>query len=297
MKHKETGSDKVFTIVNHTLLILLFLIVAYPLTYIISASFSNADAIIAGRVRLLPVEPTLAGYKAVFAHNGIMRGFYNSFFYMTVGTAFNIVMTVLIAYPLSRERLWGKRFISLMLVFTMMFQAGLIPNYLLIRSLNMIDTRWVMIIPKAVNVWNVMITITYFRTTIPSELLESARIDGCDDVNFVTKIVLPLSKPILAVITLFYAVAHWNTFFDALIYINDISLKPLQLILRDILVKNQVSMDMVSSIDPESLAQSERLAVLLKYSLIVVSTTPLMILYPFIQKHFVKGIMVGSVKG
>lgn len=297
MRYKETGSDKVFNIVNNILLVLLFLIVAYPLIYIISASFSNADAIVAGRVKLFPVEPTLAGYKAVFAHGGIMRGFANSFFYMFVGTAFNIVMTIMIAYPLSREKLIGKRFISLMLVFTMMFQAGLIPNYLLIRSLGLIDTRWVMILPKALNVWNVMITITYFRTTIPKELLESSRIDGCDDLNFIWRIVLPLSKPIIAVITLFYAVAHWNTFFDALIYLNSIELKPLQLILRDILVQNQVSMDMLSSIDPESLAQSERLAVLLKYSLIVISSAPLMMLYPFIQKHFVKGMMVGSVKG
>lgn len=297
MRYKETGSDKVFTIVNNLMLVLLFIIVAYPLVYIVSASFSNADAIVAGRVKLFPVDPTLSGYIAVFQHGGIMRGFYNSFYYMFVGTAFNIVMTVMMAYPLSREKLLGKRFISLMLVFTMMFQAGLIPNYLLIRQLGLIDTRWVMIIPKALNVWNVMITITYFRTTIPKELLESAQIDGCNDINFIWRIVLPLSKPILAVITLFYAVAHWNTFFDAMIYLNSVDLKPLQLILRDILVQNQVSMDMLSSIDPESLAQSERLAVLLKYSLIVISSMPLMILYPFIQKHFVKGMMVGSVKG
>jgi len=297
MKYRETGADKAFTIVNYIVLILLFLIVAYPLVYIVSASFSNADAIVAGRVKFWPVEPTIAGYKAVFEHKGIMRGFYNSFYYMFVGTTFNILMTVLIAYPLSREKLLGKRFISLALVFTMMFNAGLIPTYLLIRNLGLIDTRWVMIIPKALNVWNVMITITYFRTTIPKELLESAQIDGCDDVNFVSKIVLPLSKPIIAVITLFYAVAHWNTFFDAMIYLNNPNLKPLQLILRDILVQNQVSMDMLTSIDPDALAQSERLAVLLKYSLIVVSSAPLMALYPFIQKHFVKGIMVGSVKG
>lgn len=297
MRYKETGRDKLFTITNLIVLSIIFIIVAYPLVYIISASFSNADAIVAGRVKFFPVEPTLAGYTAVFEHKGIMRGFYNSFFYMFVGTAFNIVMTILIAYPLSRDNVPGKRIISLMLVFTMMFQAGLIPNYLLIRQLNLIDTRWVMIIPKALNVWNVMITITYFRTTIPKELLEASQIDGCDDFNFVLRVVLPLSKPIIAVITLFYAVAHWNTFFDAMIYLSDATLQPLQLILRNILVQNQVSMDMLASIDPESLAQSERLAVLLKYSLIVVSSAPLMMLYPFIQKHFVKGMMVGSVKG
>jgi len=297
MHYKETGNDKLFTIVNSVLLCILFIIVAYPLLYVISASFSDSAAIISGSVKIFPVGFNISGYKAIFAHDGIMTGFYNSFFYMIVGTTVNIILTVMIAYPLSRKMLIGKRFISLMLVFTMMFQAGLIPNYLLVRQLGLIDTRAVMIIPKALNVWNVMITITYFRTTIPNELLEAARIDGCDDFNFIWRVVLPLSKPILAVITLYYAVEHWNSFFDALIYLNDRALIPLQIVLRDILVQNQVSMDMVTTIDPQSLEASERLAVLLKYSLIVVASTPLMLLYPFIQKHFTKGMMVGSVKG
>ncbi|QUI24465.1 carbohydrate ABC transporter permease [Vallitalea pronyensis] len=297
MNYKERGSDKVFTMANNILLGILFLIVAYPLLYVISASLSDSNAIIQGRVKLFPVGFNLDGYKAVFSHGSIMTGFFNSFFYMTVGTLVNIILTIMIAYPLSRQKLIGKKVISLMLVFTIMFNAGLIPNYLLIDTLDLIDKRAVMIIPKALNVFNVMITITYFKTTIPKELLESARIDGCDDINFICKIVLPLSRPIIAVITLFYAVEHWNSFFDALIYLNSKSLLPLQIILRDILVQNLISLDMVSSIDPDTLQSSEKLAVLLKYSLIVVASAPLMVLYPFIQRHFVKGVMVGSVKG
>lgn len=297
MNYKERGADKAFTVVNNIILFLLFILVAYPLIYVISASFSSSTAIIQGSVFLFPVDFSLEGYEAVFSYKSIMTGYGNSFFYMTVGTSVNIVMTIMLAYPLSRKKLRGKRFISLMLVFTMVFNAGLIPNYLLIRDLGLIDTRAVMIIPKAINVWNVMITITYFRTMIPDELLEASRIDGCDDITFIRAVVLPLSKPIIAVITLFYAVEHWNSFFDAMIYIKSTNLRPLQLVLREILVQNQISMDMISSIDPESLAVKENLATLLKYSLIIVSSLPLMMLYPFIQKHFVKGMMVGSVKG
>lgn len=297
MKFRETGSDKVFNIVNNIVLIIIFLLVAYPLLYVVSASFSDSSAIIQGKVILFPVDFNFDGYKAVFEHKAILTGFGNSFFYMVVGTSLNVAMTVMLGYPLSRQNFFGKRVMSLMLVFTMIFNAGLIPNYLLIKQLGLLDTRAVMIIPKALDVWNVMIAITYFRTTIPNELLEASRIDGCDDFTFVRKVVLPLSKPIIAVITLFYAVAHWNTFFDAMLYLKSTDLRPLQLVLREILVNNQISLDMISSMDPQSLAAKENLAVLLKYSLIVVSSLPLMLLYPFIQKHFVKGIMVGSVKG
>lgn len=297
MKYKETGADKAFSIINGIVLFLIFLVVAYPLIYVISASLSSSTAIIQGRVVFLPVDFSLAGYEAVFSHEGVMRGFLNSLFYMGAGTLVNVILTVMLAYPLSRSDFVGKSAIALLLIFTMMFNAGLIPNYMLVKYLGLIDTRAVMIIPKALNVWNVMITITYFKTTIPGELLEAAQIDGCTDFNFITRIVLPLSKPILAVITLFYAVQHWNSFFDAMIYLNTERLLPLQIVLRDILVSNQLSLEMIADMDPTALAVKENLAVLLKYSLIVVSSVPLMIMYPFIQKHFVKGMMVGSVKG
>jgi len=295
--YKETGTDKTFTVVNYIVLILLFIVVAYPLVYVVSASFSSSTAIIQGRVKLFPIGPTLKGYTAVFSNSSIITGYMNSFFYMGVGTFVNVVLTICAAYPLSRMNLAGRKFITLMFIFTMIFNAGLIPNYMLVKSVGLIDTRAVMIIPTALNVWNVMITISFFRSTIPSELLEASQIDGCNDFQFISKVVLPLSKPIIAVITLFYAVEHWNSFFDALIYLSDATKFPLTIILRDILIKNQLSAEMMMSMDPQSLAVQQNLAVLLKYSLIIIASLPLMLLYPFIQKHFVKGVMVGSVKG
>lgn len=296
-KIKERGSDLVFNVINTILLTIVFLIVAYPLIYVISASFSSSTAIIQGKVKLLPVDFSLEGYKAVFAYKAVISGYLNSLFYMVVGTTLNIVCTVMIAYPLSRKDLKGKEIIIGMLIFTMMFNAGMIPNYLLNKYLHLIDTRWVMIIPKALNVWNVMITIAFFKSTLPEELLEASRIDGCDDFTYIRKVAIPLSKAILAVITLYYAVDHWNSYFDAMIYVHNPSMRPLQLVLRDILVNNKVSLDMLGSIDPQQLAVKENLATLLKYSLIIISSAPLMIMYPFVQKHFVKGVMVGSIKG
>ena len=295
--YKERGTDRAFTLVNYLVLILLFVIVAYPLLYVISASFSSSTAIIQGRVKLFPVEFNLKGYTAVFSNSQIVSGYMNSFLYMGVGTLLNVVMTICAAYPLSRMNLAGRKFITLMFIFTMIFNAGLIPNYILIKDLGLINLRAVMILPKALNVWNVMITISFFRSTIPNELLEASQIDGCNDFQFISKVVLPLSKPIIAVITLFYAVEHWNSFFDAMIYLSDASKFPLTIILRDILIKNQITAEMMTSIDPHSLAVKQNMAILLKYSLIIIASIPLMILYPFIQKHFVKGVMVGSVKG
>lgn len=295
--YKETGADKVFNIVNYLVLILILIIIAYPLIFIVSSSFSDSLAIIQGRVRLLPVDFSLEGYKTIFKHQGITTGYMNSFFYMFVGTFVNIVATIMVSYPLSRKDLKLGKFLTLFIVFTMIFNAGLIPTYMLIRNLGLINQRAVLIIPKAISAWNVMVTITFFKNTIPNELLEYSKIDGCNDFNFLLKIVLPLSKPIIAVITLFYAVSHWNTYFDAMIYISDSSKFPLQIVLRDILLANQLTMDTAMIADPKTLMTKENLAMLLKYSLIVVSSLPLMLLYPFVQKHFVKGVMLGSVKG
>lgn len=297
MKRKEKGIDKIFTVVNYFVLSLLFVLVAYPLLYVLSSSFSSASAIIQGKVVFLPVEFTFKGYKAVFAYKSIVSGFLNSFFYMGVGTTLNIILTIMIAYPLSRKDLLGAKIVVGMLVFAMIFNAGLIPNYMLIKELGLMDTRAVMIIPKALNVWNVIITITYFKVSMPESLLEASKIDGCDDFNFIRIVVIPLSKPIIAVIMLFYAVEHWNSFFDAMLYIHNTEYRPLQIVLREILVQNQLSMDMLTSIDPKMLVAKANLAVLLKYSLIIISSLPLILLYPFVQKHFVKGIMVGSIKG
>lgn len=292
---KETGSDRIFVIVNYTALSLILLVVLLPLLYIVSASFSSSAAVISGRVWLWPVDFNWDGYQAVFNHRLIWSGFGNSLFYATAGTLVNVIMTILAAYPLSRTNLVGRKIFIFMLIFTMMFAGGIIPGYLLIRALGMLNTRWALIIPQALAVWNTMITITYFRTTIPQELLEATQLDGGTDFQFVWHVVLPLSKPIIAVISLFYAMQHWNQYFQALLFLKDQGLFPLQLILRDILIQQEVSADMLE--DAETMLAKEGLRELLQFSLIVIATLPVMCVYPFVQKHFVKGMMIGSLKG
>jgi putative aldouronate transport system permease protein len=292
---KESSGDRIFTIVNFMLLTVILLVVIYPLVYVVSASFSSSTAVISGRVWLLPVEPTLAGYTAIFQYSRIWTGFMNSIIYTLVGTSLNVVLTVMASYPLSRKDLVGRKAITMYFLFTMMFSGGLIPTYLLVNSLGLVDTRLAMILPVALSVWNVIIARTYFQTTIPDELLEASQMDGCNDFRFLKSVVIPVSGPIIAVISLFYAVSHWNQFFNALIYLKSPSLFPLQLILRDILVQNEVDMSQMT--DAKDMAERLGLQELLKYSLIVVATVPLMIVYPFVQKHFVKGVMIGSLKG
>lgn len=292
---KESSSDRIFSIVNYAILLLFLLTILYPLIYIVSASFSDPSAVIAGKVRLWPIHPTLAGYEAVFKHKLIWSSFRNTIFYTVFGTIINVIMTLLAAYPLSRKDCYGRNAVMMLFVFTTLFSGGLIPSYLLVKDLGMLNTVWAMLIPGALSIWNVIITRTYFQTTIPEELLEAAQLDGCNDFKFVWKIVIPLSGPIIAVITLFYAVGHWNQFFSSLIYLKKQSLYPLQLILREILIQNDANALMLSDVKEE--AQKEALRTLLKYSLIVVSTFPLLIVYPFVQRHFVKGVMIGSLKG
>lgn len=292
---KETSSDRLFTAINYLILSLFLVIILYPLIYIVSASISSSEAVISGRVWLWPVDPTLDGYTAVFKHKLIVSGFLNSLYYTVAGTLINVVMTILAAYPLSRKDFYGKNVFMFLFVFTMMFSGGLIPTYLVVKDLGLLNSTWSMLLPGALGVWNMIITRTYFQTTIPDELLEASQLDGCADFQFVLRIVLPLSGPIIAVITLFYAVGHWNSFFNALIYLKSQNLFPLQLVLRDILVQNDVDMNMLA--DVQEAARKEGLRELLKYSLIIVATGPLMIVYPFVQKYFVKGVMIGSLKG
>jgi multiple sugar transport system permease protein/putative aldouronate transport system permease protein len=292
---KETKRDQLFTVLNYSILSVFLITILYPLIYIASASISSSEAVISGRVWLWPIDPTLVGYEAVFKHKLIVSGFLNSFYYTVFGTLINVILTILAAYPLSRKDFYGKNMFMFLFVFTMMFSGGLIPTYLLVRDLGMLNTIWSMLLPGALGVWNMIIARTYFQTTIPDELLEASQLDGCTDFQFVWKIVLPLSGPIIAVITLFYAVGHWNSFFNALIYLKSQKLFPLQLVLRDILVQNDVDLNML--VDVQEAAKREGLRELLKYSLIIVATAPLMIVYPFVQKYFVKGIMIGSLKG
>jgi len=292
---KESRPDRIFSIFNYLLLTVFLLSVLYPLVYIVSASLSNPTAVVAGRVWLWPVEPTLAGYRAIFEYNTIVRGYLNSIFYLVVGTLVNVIMTILASYPLSRRDLYGRNWIMVLFVFTTLFSGGLIPSYLVVQRLGLLNTRWALIIPGALAVWNVIITRTYFQVTIPHTLLEAAQLDGCDNFTFLWKIVLPLSGPIIAVNVLFYALGHWNAFFNALIYLTDERLFPLQLVLREILVQNKI--DPAAMTDPTELLRKQQLRDLLKYALIVAASLPPLLLYPFIQRYFVKGVMIGSLKG
>ncbi len=294
-KVNESAFDRVFMMGNTAFLTIITVIILLPLIFIIAASFSSAEAVIAGRVTLWPVDFSLLGYETIFEHKKVWNGFANSLFYTFFGTIFNVVMTVIAAYPLSRQDLIGRRVITIAFVFTMLFSGGLIPTYMVVRDLGLLNTRWAMILPTGIGPFNLLITITFFRTTIPPELIEAARIDGASDFRTFRSIILPLARPIIAVLALFYAVnTHWNTYFQALIYLKDQDLFPLQIVLREILIQNSIDASML--IDIEDLVAREGLRELLKYSLIVVASVPVMIIYPFVQKHFVKGMMIGSVK-
>lgn len=247
-KNKIKSSDAVFNAGIDLLLIICLLIVALPLIYITSASFSSPSAVVSGKVWLLPVDFSLEGYKAVFKNSKILTGYGNTIFYTVVGTAVNVVFTVMAAYPISRKDMPGRNIFAFMFTFTMVFSGGLIPTYLLHMKLGTLNTRWMMILPTVIGVWNLMLARNYFQNSVSPELLEAAQIDGCNDIQYLIKVLLPLSKPILAVLVLFYAVEHWNAFFNAFIYLNDQKLMPLQVILREILVANQV--------DPSSILES-----------------------------------------
>lgn len=291
-----SNGDRVFTAINYVVLLLFTLSVLYPLLYVLSASFSSSSAVMSGRVWLWPVEPTLAGYKAVLEYKYIWVGFANSLFYAGVGTIVNVVFTIMAAYPLSRNDFEGRNVFMMLFVFSTMFSGGLIPSYLLVKDLGLLDSRWALIIPSALSVWNAIMMRTYFKSSIPNELLEAAQIDGSSDIRFVTRIVVPLSGPIIAVIALFCAVGYWNQYFSAVIYLSSKDLYPLQVVLRDILIQNEVNISMLSS-SITDIVERNGLRELLKYSLIVIASAPVLIVYPFVQKHFVKGIMIGSLKG
>lgn len=288
-------SDRAYYWTINIIMGIVLLVVMYPLIFILSASFSSPDAVASGQVFLLPVEPSLEGYKAVFREKNIMTGYANTILYTVTGTLLNVGMTLLCAYPLSRDDLRLRNPIMMLFTFTMIFSGGMIPNYMLMRDLNLLNRRWAMIIPGAISVYNMIITRTFFKSTIPRELLEAAQIDRCSDFGFFLRIALPLSKSVIAVIALYYAVGHWNAYFNAFLYLNDKSLFPLQIILRDILISNSIDPQLVT--DPELMSARRGMSDLLKYALIVVSSAPVLCLYPFVQKHFVQGVMIGSVKG
>lgn len=293
-RYMSTG-DKIFTVAIYVILSLLLVIILYPLIYVISASFSDPQAVISGRVVLWPVNVTVKGYAAVFQNHNILTGFLNSFFYLIVGVALNIVMTMLCAYPLSRKEFKAGGFFSLFFVFTMYFSGGMVPTYILVNNLGLINTRWAMIIPTAMSTYNMIICRTYIVNSIPDELYEASQMDGCTPFKYMMKVILPLSKPIMAVLVLYYGVAKWNDYFNALLYLYKTNLQPLTIVMRDILIMSQVDMTKVT--DASAVAKMQGMSELLKYSTMVVASVPVMLLYPLIQKHLVKGVMIGAVKG
>lgn len=292
---KNSRSDRLYYIVCYAIVILLALIVLYPLIYIVSASFSSPAMVNAGKVWVFPVQPTLHSYALILQYKNVFIGYGNTIFYTVAGTFINVAMTMICAYPLSRQDFSGRKFVSMIFVFTMIFNAGMIPNYILMRDLGLLSTRWSMLLPGVISAYNLIVTKTFIQNSIPAELLEASKLDGCNDTQYFLRVVLPLSTTVIAVITLYYAVAHWNSYFNAFLYLTDRRLYPLQIFLRQILVQN--SFDTSEVTDPDLAQQLQGLSEVLKYSVIVVSTAPLMCLYPFVQKHFVKGVMIGSVKG
>lgn len=292
---RQSTGDRVFAIVNTALLALILLVILYPLWFVVIASVSDPAKVVAGDVLLWPAGVSFEAYRMVFRDSMIMTGYRNTLYYTILGTAINLVMTVLAAYPLSRKDWVGRGFFMAVVMFTMFFSGGTIPTYLLMNDLGLINTTWAIVLPGAVSVYNAIVMRTFFINSIPLELQEAAQVDGCSNTRLLLRIVLPLSKPILAVMVLFYGVAHWNAFFGALIYITESDRYPLQLVLRSILIQNTASQDMLGEVD--TLGNRVMLAETIKYALIIVSTLPMMVLYPFLQRFFEKGVMVGSVKG
>jgi putative aldouronate transport system permease protein len=266
--------------------------ILYPLYFIIIASVSNPFMVANGQVFFFPKGITFGGYFRIFQDNSILVGYRNTLFYTIAGTLFKMLVTIPAAYALSRKDFLPRRPLMFIFVFTMYFNGGLIPTYLLIKDLHMLNTVWVMIIPFAVNVTNLIIARSFFESNIPQELFDSAAIDGCNNTQFFFRIVMPISKSILSVIALFYVVQQWNEFFSALLYLKDRNLFSLQLIIRDILVMNQNS-----SASASASSSAVQIAEQVKFAVIIVSTLPMLLLYPFIQRYFIKGVMIGAIKG
>jgi putative aldouronate transport system permease protein len=289
---RDSIGDRVFLSIIYVVLSIVMAATLYPLIFIASSSISSPSAVATGAVWLWPVDLSLSGYKQVFQNSQILTGYANSIFYTFFGTLISIILTTMIAYPLSRKTFFGRGGIMVFMVFTMLFSGGLIPTYLVVKAVGLIDTRWALLLPNAIWVWQVIITRTFFQSTIPDELAEASEIDGCSDFRFILSVVLPLSKPILAVLALMYAVGQWNSYFDALIYLKSSSFYPLQLILRSILI-----LDNSGTANAASAAEQLKIVSQMKYALIVISSLPVLIIYPFVQRYFVQGMMIGAIKG
>ncbi|MBQ7841463.1 MAG: carbohydrate ABC transporter permease [Lachnospiraceae bacterium] len=294
-KHSREGlGDRVFNAVAITIVLILTVIVILPLMNVVAASFSSSDAVNAGKVLLLPIEFTLDNYRTVLKYNSVWIGYRNTIFYTAAGTVISVLLSLFCAYPLATKRFSGRKFFNKLFLLTMIFNGGMIPTYIVVRDLKLLNSVWSVLLPTAISFYNVIIMRNYIETTIPDELEESARVDGCSPARYFVSFVVPLAKPIIAVIAMYYAVAQWNDYFNAFLYLTNKNLYPLQLFLREILISSKFS---ASDLDPDAIKAIQGLADTLKYVIIVVSTLPLMCIYPFVQKYFVKGVMIGSVKG
>ena len=286
--------DRTFYAIVNAIVGVFMLIVLIPLVNIVASSFSSPGAVSSGKVLFWPVEFSLDGYKTVFQNKMIGTAYFNTFFYTIVGTMINLAMTMMAAYALARKNLPYKGFFMFLFTFTMLFSGGTIPNYMLIVNLKLYDTRWAMLLPGAISVYNMIIARTFIQN-IPNELYEAASIDGCSDARYFFTMVIPLSVTLLSVLTLYYAVAHWNSYFDAFLYLTNRKLYPLQIVLREILIANSINANEV--IDDLTMSAKQGMADLLKFSLIIVSSLPVLVLYPFVKKYFLKGVMIGALKG
>ena len=290
-KIQESFGERMYSFVVYALLTVLCLLIVIPLLHIISGSFSDPMSLLRGEVGLLPKGLTTSMYEKVFKDSEIWQGYWNTIVYTVVGTLISVALTACGAYPLSRKDFFGRNVFMGLFVFTMFFTGGMIPTYLLVKGLGMLNTMWALVLPSAVSTYNLIIMRTFFQTSIPGELTESASLDGCNDLGIFFRIVIPLSAPIFAVMVLFYGVAQWNSWFPALLYISDRTLYPLQMVLREVLIQSDISNMAGSTGDVEVIGDG------LKYATMVVATLPIMCLYPFLQKYFVKGVMIGAVKG
>ncbi|WP_427017437.1 carbohydrate ABC transporter permease [Pseudarthrobacter sp. P1] len=293
---RDRYGDRVFSITATVVLLLSILAVVYPLYFIVIASISDPNAVYEGKVWLFPSGVTIEGYQRILADSRIWTGLGNTAIYTIVGTTISVTTILGGAYALSRKDMPGRKFLMLLFVITMFFDGGLITKYLVVRDLGMLNTIWAVVLPGAVGVWNLIIARSFFEHTIPDELREAAQMDGANDFRFFVKMVLPLSKPLIMLMIMIHVVAQWNSFFDALIFLNDDSKYPLQLVLRNILIQSDVSSTGTTGGDIASYAAAQRIAELTKYAMIVVSSLPLMIALPFMQKHFTKGALIGAVK-
>ena len=291
----ESRGDRAFGVAVYIIATVILLIVAYPLIYVVSASFSDPLDILTGKLILFPKHVQLRAYRAVLVSKDVLLGYRNTILYSVAGTVINIVLTTSGAYCLSRRDMYGRTAITFMISFTMFFSGGMIPTYIVIKNLNLLNTFWVMVLPGAISATNLLIMRNYFQHSVPQEIIEAAYMDGCSNVGTLIRVVLPVSKSIVAVMVIFYLVGHWNSYFSAMLYLNDRSRYTLQVFLREILIKNDLG-DMGAGSESSSVEMT-LLYESLKFAVIVAATLPMMLFYPFMQRYFVKGVMMGSIKG